>query len=81
MNENSTIYLKFSAVLGTTSAKSSNLILPTSVLPMEMSKKTTGLLEFLNCDWIWLQEDIIKQLNWTRERLSGQKKQEIIVNN
>ena len=35
--------LKFSAVLGTTSAKSSTLTLPAGKPPIEISKKTTGL--------------------------------------
>ena len=38
---------KFSAVLGTTSANSSILTRPTFCPPMEMSKKTTGLVEGL----------------------------------
>lgn len=38
--------LKFSAVLGTISAKSSILILPAGMLPMVTSKKTIGFLGF-----------------------------------
>lgn len=38
--------LKFSAVLGATSAKSSILILPAGMVPMVTSKKTTGFLGF-----------------------------------
>lgn len=38
--------LKFSAVLGAISAKSSILILPAGMVPMVMSKNTTGFLGF-----------------------------------
>ena len=40
------IYLKFSAVLGVMSAKSSILILPAGMDPMVTSKKTMGFLGF-----------------------------------
>ena len=63
-------YLKFSAVLGTTSAKSSNFIRPASVVPILTSKKTTGLLGCLSCDWIWLQEDIYTTCNYPSDKSS-----------
>lgn len=40
------VYLKFSAVLGAISAKSSILTRPAGMVPIVMSKKTTGFLGF-----------------------------------
>lgn len=40
------VYLKFSAVLGVISAKSSILTRPAGMVPIVMSKKTTGFLGF-----------------------------------
>lgn len=65
-------YLKFSAVFGTTSEKSSIFIRPTSVLPMAMSKNTTGLEGCLSCCWICSQVVMIDNWIWTKHvNISG----------
>lgn len=46
ISKRQTRYLKFSAVLGAISAKSSILILPAGMLPMVTSKNTIGFLGF-----------------------------------